>query len=337
MLHRRSRTLGGSSDRAARRAVATKSGTRGSGNGAATDLLVCFPSRAHLALMPPKAICSPSCPSSASEPVKRRHSTSRAGPMPFPPSWPGLYKSATCTARNPPIHRHRGADRAPVDDEPTSPKVTCAGQIKARPPKPSGGGKKATWLQALGIKKDAMALLDALHGAFRFNVAGCFGSFPGAAGVAGYTSGEDDDYEEEEEEDVPRAEKDTEHGGAARARWFMVLEEGNKKVSTKKLQGQEPERSQEEDAAPPANALMLMRCRSAPAKGLARRVEAEEEREDVKIATNKTPEKETEKERESLVLMTYSPDFFKVSLDIAKETWIVGGDDAVLRCRSWKR
>lgn len=278
--------------------------------------------------MPPKAICSPSRPS-ASEPVKRRHSTSRAGPM--PPS--GLYKSATAT-RNP---SRRGAD-VPVDDEPTSPKVTCVGQIKARPAKPKGPGgggggkktKKATWLQALGIKKDAMALLDALNGAFRFNVAGCFGSFPGAVGV-GYTSGEDDD----EEEDDGGAEKETEHG-AALARWFMVLEEGNK-VSTKKLQGQEPEQNQvegkEEDAAPPANALMLMRCRSAPAKGLARRLEAEES-EDVKSA-KKTPEEE--KEKESLVLMTYSPDFFKVSLDIAKETWIVGGDDAVLRCRSWKR
>ncbi|OEL22694.1 hypothetical protein BAE44_0016286 [Dichanthelium oligosanthes] len=294
-------------------------GGRGS-NGAATDLLVCFPSRAHLALMPPKAICSPSRPS-ASEPVKRRHSTSRAGPM--PPS--GLYKSAT--ARNP---SRRAAD-APVDEEPSSPKVTCVGQIKARPAKPKGLGdggkkaKKAKWLQALGIKKDAMALLDALHGAFRFNVAGCFGSFPGAVGV-GYTSGEDDDEEEGEE----RAEKETEHG-AALARWFMVLEEG-KMVSTKNQQNQEEE-DKEQDAVPPANALMLMRCRSAPAKGLARRLEAED-CEDAKSA-KKTPEEE--KEKESLVLMTYSPDFFKVSLDIAKETWIVGGDDAVLRCRSWKR
>ena len=257
-----------------------------SSNGAATDLLVCFPSRAHLALMPPKAICSPSRPS-ASEPAKRRHSTSRAGPA--PPS--GLYKSAT--ARNP---SRRAAADAPVDEEPSSPKVTCVGQIKARPAKPKGLGdggkktKKATWLQALGIKKDAMALLNALHGAFRFNVAGCFGSFPGAVGV-GYTSGEDDDDEEGEE----RAENETEHG-AALARWFMVLEEG-KKVPAKKLQGQEPQQNQEgkeEDAVPPANALMLMRCRSAPAKGLARRLEAED-CEDVKIA-KKTPEEEKEKE-----------------------------------------
>ncbi|KAL6635146.1 hypothetical protein ACP70R_027817 [Stipagrostis hirtigluma subsp. patula] len=319
MLHRRRHSLGGSSDRA-RRAVGMKGG-RGS-NGAATDLLVCFPSRAHLALMPPKAICSPSRPS-ASEPVKRRRSTSRAA-GPLPPS--ALHKST----RNP---SRRAAD-VPVDDEPSSPKVTCVGQIKARPAKPKGAGdgagagkpKKASWLHALGIKKDAMPFLDALHGAFRFNVAGCFGRFPGAVG---YTSGED---EEEEESEEP-TEKEAEHG-AALARWFMVLEEG-KKVSSIREQEQQPQQQEEEEEAPPPrNALMLMRCRSAPAKGLARRLGGEaEEREDVQSA-KKIPEEEKE---ESLVLMTYSPDFFKVSLDIAKETWIVGGDDAILRCRSWKR
>lgn len=293
-------------------------GGRGS-NGVATDLLVCFPSRAHLALMPPKAICSPSRPS-ASEPVKRRHSTSRAGP---PPS-SALFKAAS---RNP----SRRVVDVPVDDEPSSPKVTCAGQIKARPARPKGPGsdggkpKKATWLQALGIKKDALPFLNALHDAFRLKVAGCFGNFPGAVG---YTSGEDD-----EEEEV-NAGKETEYG-AALARWFMVLEEG-KKVSRKK-QEQEPreeEQDTEGDAAPPANALMLMRCRSAPAKGLARRLGGEaEEDEEVKSAKK---DKEEEKEKERLVLMSYAPDFFKLSVDIAKETWIVGGDDAILRCRSWK-
>uniref|UniRef100_A0A0E0CRL8 Uncharacterized protein n=1 Tax=Oryza meridionalis TaxID=40149 RepID=A0A0E0CRL8_9ORYZ len=310
-------------------------GGRGS-NGAATDLLVCFPSRAHLALMPPKAICSPSRPS-ASEPVKRRHSTSRSGP----PSSAALFKAAA-SARNP---SRRAAD-VPVDDEPSSPKVTCAGQIKARRPaaKPkisAGGGaggakaaKKATWLQALGIKKDALPFLNAVHGAFRLNVAGCFGSFPGA--VVEYTSGEDDDEDEEEE---LAAGKDTEHG-AALAKWFMVLEEG-KKVSSRKRE-QEPQKQQDEeeqdkeaDVAPPANALMLMRCRSAPAKGLPRRLGGDAEEEVIK--NSKKDEEEEEENEERLVLMSYAPDFFKVSVDIAKETWIVGGDDAVLRCRSWKR
>ncbi|KAF0933050.1 hypothetical protein E2562_013804 [Oryza meyeriana var. granulata] len=304
-------------------------GGRGS-NGAATDLLVCFPSRAHLALMPPKAICSPSRPS-ASEPVKRRHSTSRAGP---PPPSSALFKAAS---RNP---SRRAAD-VPVDDEPSSPKVTCAGQIKARRPvaKPksagagAGGGKakKATWLQALGIKKDALPFLNAVHGAFRLNVAGCFGGFPGAVE---YTSGEDDDDDDDDDEEL--AGKETEHG-AALAKWFMVLEEG-KKVSSKK-RAQEPQKQDEEqdkegDVAPPANALMLMRCRSAPAKGLPRRLGEDAEEEVIKSAKEEDDEEESE---ERLVLMSYAPDFFKVSVDIAKETWIVGGDDAVLRCRSWKR
>ncbi|KAL5208888.1 hypothetical protein ABZP36_033323 [Zizania latifolia] len=305
-------------------------GGRGS-NGAATDLLVCFPSRAHMALMTHKAICSPSR-LSASEPIKRRHCTSggRAGPP--PPSSSALFK-ASSASRNP---SRRAAD-VPVDDEPSSPKVTCAGQIKTRRPpaaKPksagAGGGKakKATWLHVLGIKKDALTFLDAVHGAFRLNVAGCFGSFPGAVE---YTSGEDDDEEEE-----LAAGKETDHG-AELAKWFMVLEEG-KKVSSKKRE-QEPHKQEEEeeegDVAPPANALMLMRCRSAPAKGLPRRLaDAEEE---VKSAKKVAAEEEEEENKERLVLMTYSPDFFKVSVDIAKETWIVGGDDAVLRCRSWKR
>uniref|UniRef100_A0A0D9VL57 Uncharacterized protein n=1 Tax=Leersia perrieri TaxID=77586 RepID=A0A0D9VL57_9ORYZ len=309
-------------------------GGRGS-NGAATDLLVCFPSRAHLALMPPKAICSPSRPSASSEPGKRRHSTSRAGPP--PPSSAALFKAAS---RNPSC---RGED-LPVDDEPSSPKVTCAGQIKARrpttaaKPKIAGAkGKKATtWLQALGIKKvDALPFLNALQGAFRINIAGCFGSFPGGA-VVEYTSGEDDDDEEEEEEDELAGKDANSEHGAALAKWFMVLEEG-KKVSSKKRQQESAEK--QEEVAPPANALMLMRCRSAPAKGIPRRLGGDAE-EEVTIKSAKEEEEEEEEEEENkerLVLMSYAPDFFKVSVDIAKETWIVGGDDAVLRCRSWKR
>ncbi|KAG8059395.1 hypothetical protein GUJ93_ZPchr0002g26253 [Zizania palustris] len=309
-------------------------GGRGS-NGAATDLLVCFPSRAHMALMTHKAICSPSR-LSASEPVKRRHSTSggRAGPLP-PSSSSAMFRAASSASRNP---SRRAAD-VPVDDEPSSPKVTCAGQIKTRRPaaaKPksagAGGGKhksKATWLHVLGIKKDALTFLDAVHGAFRINVAGCFGSFPGAVE---YTSGEDDDDDEE-----LAAGKETDHGPEL-ARWFMVLEEGKKVSSTSKKREQEPhkqEEEEEEDVAPPANALMLMRCRSAPAKGLPRRLaDAEEEMKTAKKVAAAAAEEEN---KERLVLMTYSPDFFKVSVDIAKETWIVGGDDAVMRCRSWKR
>ncbi|VAI49236.1 unnamed protein product [Triticum turgidum subsp. durum] len=161
--------------------------------------------------------------------------------------------------------------------------------------------------------------------------------FPGA--VVEYTSGEEDEEEEEEEEQAGRAGKETDrrHGDAL-AKWFMVLEEG-KRAPRKNQEHELPHEEQEkEDAAPPANALMLMRCRSAPAKGLARRLgvaDAGEDEEEAESESNKAREEEPEKE--NLVVMRYPPDFFQVSMDIAKETWIVGGDDSVLRCRSWKK
>lgn len=315
---------------------------RGS-SGTAADFLVCFPSRTHLALMPPKPICSPSRPSAS----ERRHSTSGGRPGPPPPSSSSSSASAHYRASRNASRRQRHAMDvvAGVDDEPSSPKVTCAGQIKvsrSAKPKAAGAGKKpakksSSWMQALGIKKDALPFLSALHGAFRLNnVAGCFRSFPGA--VVEYTSGEEDEEEEEEEEEQ-RIEQKTEHGDAL-ARWFMVLEEGKriprKKQEQKPEEEEEEESHEEEDSAPPANALMLMRCRSAPAKGLARRLGAGEEDEELKSA-KKEEETQKETEKENLVVMRYPPDFFHVSVDIAKETWIVGGDDSVLRCRSWKK
>lgn len=305
-------------------------GRRRGSSGTATDFLVCFPPRAHLALMPPKTACSPSRPSASSE---RRHSTSGARP-----SSSGAHLRAAAN-RNP-SRRHHAVDVG-VDDEPSSPKVTCAGQIKvSRSAKPkgglggAGGKKKATWMQALGIKKDALPFLNALHGAFRLNVSGCFGRFPGA--VVEYTSGEED---EEEEEQVERAGKETDRHGDALAKWFMVLEEG-KRVPRKNQEHELPHEEQEkEDAAPPANALMLMRCRSAPAKGLARRLGVADAGEDEEAKSESDNKKEMgeEVEKENLVVMRYPPDFFQVSMDIAKETWIVGGDDSILRCRSWKK
>jgi hypothetical protein len=224
-----------------------------------------------------------------------------------------------------------------ADDEPSSPKVGCAGQIKvSRSAKPKGGvGGKApkkttTWMQALGIKKDALPFLNAFHGAFRLNVSGCFGRFPGA--VVEYSSGDED---EEEGEQVERVGKGGEHGDAL-TKWFMVLEEG-KRVPRKKQEQELPNKEEEEDAAPPANALMLMRCRSAPAKGLARRLGGGDAGEDVEANSAMKAGEEEEVEKENLVVMRYPPDFFQVSVDIAKETWIVGSDDSILRCRSWKK
>jgi hypothetical protein len=224
------------------------------------------------------------------------------------------------------------------DEEPSSPKVGCAGQIKvSRSAKPKGGAggkapkKTTTWMQALGIKKDALPFLNAFHGAFRLNVSGCFGRFPGA--VVEYSSGDED---EEEEEQVERAGKGAEHGDAL-TKWFMVLEEGKRVPARKKQEQELPNKEEEEDAPPPANALMLMRCRSAPAKGLARRLGGGDAGEDVEAKSAKKTGEEEEVEKENLVVMRYPPDFFQVSVDIAKETWIVGSDDSILRCRSWKK
>ncbi|XP_051192282.1 uncharacterized protein [Lolium perenne] len=296
---------------------------RGS-SGTAADFLVCFPPRAHLALMPPKTTCSPSRPSASSE---RRHSTSGR------PSLSGSHLRAAAASRS----RRLAAVDVDVDNEPSSPKVGCAGQIKvsrSAKPKAGAGGKapkkSTTWMHALGIKKDALPFLNAFHGAFRLNVSGCFGRFPGA--VVEYSSEDEDD---EAEEKVERALKGTEHDDPL-TKWFMVLEEDKRVPSRKKQQEQEQPHDEEEDTAPPANALMLMRCRSAPAKGLARRlgVDAGDDGE-AKIAKKAGEEEEVEKE--NLVVMRYPPDFFHVSVDIAKETWIVGGDDSILRCRSWKK
>lgn len=303
-------------------------GRRRGSSGTATDFLVCFPPRAHLALMPPKTVCSPSRPSASSE---RRHSTSGR-----PSSSGAAHLRAAAASRS----RRLAAVDVGVDNEPSSPKVGCAGQIKvSRSAKPKGaaGGKApkkgTTWMQALGIKKDALPFLNAFHGAFRLNVSGCFGRFPGA--VVEYTSGEDD---EDEEEHVERAGKGAEHDDAL-TKWFMVLEEGKRVPRKKQQEQQELQPDEEEDAAPPANALMLMRCRSAPAKGLARRLGVGDagEDEDAKSAKKAGEEEELVKEKENLVVVRYPPDFFQVSVDIAKETWIVGGDDSILRCRSWKK
>ncbi|KAK9026421.1 hypothetical protein V6N11_039261 [Hibiscus sabdariffa] len=87
-------------------------------------------------------------------------------------------------------------------------------------------------------------------------------------------------------------------------------------------------------AIPPPNAVLLMRCRSAPAK--ARQEENEENEEDAKDdskrkyenkTTNLKPlmEEENRKAIESLVAMGYDCDSYKISTNMFKETWLVGG------------
>ncbi|XXG87480.1 hypothetical protein AAC387_Pa11g2153 [Persea americana] len=305
-----------------------------------TDLLVCFPSRAHLTLMP-KPICSPSRPSN--EPSKRHHHR----PM--------------NRGQASPLFKTKPKHTASEISEPTSPKVTCAGQIKVRPkPTPSCKNwqsvmeeiekihnsstqrkkrKKPTWVESLGLKKDIMQFLTTLR-SIRFDLR-CFGSFHGS--VVNSDSSSDDEEEEEDKEENEEEEKEASPSRTIFSKWFMVLQE-NQSHGSMKEEGVKEDGggvgSFEAPVVPPSNALLLMRCRSAPAKGWIEEKardkvgEGDEEVEEMKSA-NMTLEEE--KKKEKLVLMSYAPDFFKVSPDIAKETWVVGRRDPFSRSRSWKR
>lgn len=273
----------------------------------------------------------------------------------------------------------KAKQRAEEEEEPQSPKVTCAGQIKVSRPKKvvkpastaaakhssegAGGArswltvmeeierlhgrrKKAGWLENLGIRRDALPFVGGALRSLR-SKARCFGSLHAAAVDSSVDS--DDDA----------GERGSEHGagGSAAAsvfsKWLMVLEGGQEPLEQDETgldHGQEEdvelERQQCEETAPPPNALLLMRCRSAPARGRlsvssrTRRAceQLAGEVDEEKAAADGVPgDGETEEE---LVFMSTAPGFMKLSLDIAKETWVVGGGgsaDPIARSRSWKR
>ncbi|KAL2242250.1 UNVERIFIED_CONTAM: hypothetical protein Sindi_0343000 [Sesamum indicum] len=321
------------------------------------DLLVCFPSRAHLSLMP-KPICSPARPS---EPSTRHHqhrqrqrqrhhmrksSINRGGGG---GGGGGGHASPLLWAKS----KNHNSDIS----EPTSPKVTCAGQIKVRP-KPSScknwqsvmeeierlhnnrkQKKRSAWIEALGFKKEVMQFLTCLRNV-RFDFR-CFGAFPAAE----ITSDDEDDDEEDDEEDEDDQEsyrksgskEESDHDSrAVFSKWFMILQENQGKEF---ITGEEREgniirpcsvdhQDDEAPSAPPPNALLLMRCRSAPAKSwLEEKAELEEKDDGGK-----------EQEKQNLVVMRCGADFSKFSNDIAKETWVVGGiKDMLSRSRSSKR
>ncbi|KAL6527254.1 hypothetical protein OROGR_016344 [Orobanche gracilis] len=267
------------------------------------DLLVCFPARAHLTQMP-KRICSPAPPS---KPSTSHHQYHHRPCRHLPHHHHHLRKSSTSRGHAGPILWAKANKPNNSDiSEPTSPKVTCAGQIKVRP-RPnsckswrsvmqeierlhgsqSKQKKKPAWIEAMGFKKDAIQFPTCLRN-FRFDFR-CFGSFP-AVGI----SSDDDDGDEDDEDDEDGDEEDGENPSA-----HIQL--------------------------PPPNAMLLMRCRSAPAKSwLEEKLEENE------------GEKEGRKHR--LTVMRCGAEFSKLSADIAKETWVVGGiKDMLSRSRSSKR
>ncbi|KAF0913193.1 hypothetical protein E2562_020357 [Oryza meyeriana var. granulata] len=368
-----------------RKKAAAGGGGGGGGKGvvatttAPTDLLVCFPARQHLALMP-KPICSPSRTTVDKAVAARRRQ--------LPPARSGGGGGGRGRGSSPLFRGSKAKQAVEVDDEPQSPKVTCVGQIKVARPKKQrkvtgkpgkggdvgvgvggggGGGrswitvveeierlheqrKKVSWLEAVGIRRDALPFLGGALRSLRLKLR-CFGSLHGA--VESSTDDEDDDDGAEEHEAESAG-----CGGSAAAsvfsKWLMVLE--GSEETPEQDSGDEEEHEQEDDlhgrgsdddecsnstsSAPPANALLLMRCRSAPAKGLARRRTEQPPPGGEAVHDNGSAaaaEDGAEEDRDERVFMRTAPDFLKLSIDIAKETWIVGGVDPLARSRSWKR
>ncbi|POO04017.1 nucleolar GTP-binding protein [Trema orientale] len=228
---------------------------------AAADLLVCFPSRAHLSLMP-KPICSPA---RSSEPNKRHHHSHHHHHRHLHHH---LKKSSTrgstSTGQASPLlwaKPKSSMGSSELVSEPTSPKVTCAGQIKVRhksttsckswqsvmeeiermhnsrrkQQQKKAGRARPSWAEALGLKKDVMNFLACLRN-IRLDFR-CFGSFHSGTDIT--TDDEDEDEEEEEEEDDEEVAGYRENRGPLRgtdsgasegsrtvfSKWFMVLQE----------------------------------------------------------------------------------------------------------------
>ncbi|KAG2399946.1 hypothetical protein LR48_Vigan2503s000100 [Vigna angularis] len=326
------------------------------------NLLVCFPSRAHLTLMP-KPICSPARPS---EPTKRHHNSHHHRKKSFSRGGAGGQAS--------PLLWTKTKSMDSEITEPTSPKVTCAGQIKVRPKTTTCRSwqsvmeeiekihtdkkqrKRLGWAETLGFKKEIMQFLTCLR-SIRFDF-GCFGSFSGTD-IATEEEEEDDEEEveevEEEENDVGVGENESEASRTVFSKWFMVLQENQKKRREEtEERGNEEESVSVSVSVPPPNALLLMRCRSAPAKSWVREREGGDVEEEENMEREKGKEKgegmvkkgqslkslmeEERRKKEKMVVMRYDSDFYGISSDIAKETWIVGGlRDLMSKSHSSKR
>ncbi|XP_068641180.1 uncharacterized protein [Aristolochia californica] len=286
----------------------------------------------------PKPICSPARPV---EPAKRHSSRSCKRGQASP-----LFRGKPKPSGGSEI------------SEPTSPKVTCAGQIKIKPKAGSCKNwqsvmedierlhnnrktrKKPNWIETLGFKKDIMQFLTCLR-SLRFDMR-CFGSFHGSVLDDSDSCDEVDEDNEEEDQETDMGTAGSEDSTTIFSKWFMILQENQNHGLVKENEEREEDRggSAVESTVPPKNALLLMRCRSAPAKGWLKDKEEEEAVEEEKEEDKKSPPKITPKDckdKEKLLLMRYEPDFFKVSTDIAKETWVVGKSDPFSRSRSWKR
>ncbi|KAF3786799.1 hypothetical protein EJ110_NYTH24645 [Nymphaea thermarum] len=307
---------------------------------AAADLMACFPTRAPLMRIMPKPVCSPSRP--MDNPKRGRAPSNRP-----------MFKTKVKTKGN------NGSGNAGDMEEPTSPKVTCAGQIRIKPRarackswqtvmeeierlharKRGNRGWRTRWLEPLQIKKEIMHFLEALRG-LRLDFR-CFGAVPMVASSSSSSSSasEEEDDEENEENGDDEGDENEEYinSRAAFSQWSMMMQrssstnrlevkEVQKEGRGKELEKNDDHNAEDSGAVPPKNALFLMRCRSAPAQGWRSRGCEEEQRNN----------KDRGGEGEEIVLARYAPDFYMLSSDIAKETW-VRKSDFLHRSRTLKR
>ncbi|PSR99986.1 Translation initiation factor IF-2 like [Actinidia chinensis var. chinensis] len=295
------------------------------------DLLVCFPSRAHLTLMP-KPICSPAKPS---EPNKRHHRHHHQRK---------LSNRGGGTGQASPLMWSKTKPMGSDISEPTSPKVTCAGQIRVQPSPcknwqsvmeeiekihHSKNKKKPNWVESLGFKKDTLQLLTCLR-RIRVNFR-CFRSYP----ASDLTSDEEDDENCKEEQVGVDEFEGNDNSKATFSKWFMVLQEESREREKSKSHNEDEEEEEVvvAECRPPPNALLLMRCRSAPAKSWLEERQREEEKGKLGMGLE-----EIRRSNRLEVVMRYDTDFYKLSSDVAKETWVVGDlRDQLSRRRSWKR
>ncbi|CAL0307835.1 unnamed protein product [Lupinus luteus] len=231
--------------------------------------------------------------------------------------------------------------------EPTSPKVNCAGKIKVMRPKttatkiwqsvmeeiekPHNNNKQKKHSElapSLSFKKEVMHLFTCLHG-MRLDLR-CFGTLN--------PEGEDNDDIEDEGYVGKEKEKENpnETSGTVFPKWLMVLQENNQGNVFEKedTNGSTAEETEDKNTGPPPNALLLMRCRSAPVKSWLIQ-NAEKNNEEREVVENEHIEEgkvkgkrkslkllmEENRKNENLVVMRYDSDSYKISSsEIDKES-----------------
>eukprot|EP00252_Welwitschia_mirabilis_P024576 TRINITY_DN7339_c0_g1_i1.p1 TRINITY_DN7339_c0_g1~~TRINITY_DN7339_c0_g1_i1.p1 ORF type:complete len:337 (-),score=0.91 TRINITY_DN7339_c0_g1_i1:238-1248(-) len=317
------------------KALASKMEENGNGKGFSSrrpgnELRVCLPARTPMSFMP-KPILSPGRSGDATKRNRNGPSRGQSSPM-FP----------VRTDR-----RRKGNGREKYDvEEPTSPKVTCAGQVRVRPAKSQHNHHSTcrNW-QTVMEKMEKMHLQHQRKGRIgslaRVRVS-TPGSSPRRTGTSHNHSNQpvwtqlmqfmtalrnlkvdfgcfgppspsftEDDEDEAEEEAVSRPTT----SGTFFAKWLMILqdEEGLRDSKTDlkpKIDDDSIANSEPSSVIPPPNALLLMRCRSAPSAGDNGLRRSEE------ISAR-------DSDSDAVILKRCGdPEFSKLSLEVSKETWL---------------